>query len=112
MLDIYLCQDPNMAAMLLSKKINSILNLMAPVKKIQLRRNYAPWITPECKVGMDARDYAQKKASETQTDEDWSEYKIIRNRVTKQVRQAKSIWQRNKLKTCEGDPGKVWNKVL
>ena len=112
MLDIYLCQDPNKASELLTQKLNSILNVLAPVKKIQIRKNYAPWITEECKVNMDSRDHAQKKAIDSGATTDWSNYKRIRNDVTKQVKQAKVVWQRNKMETSEGNPSKVWSNVL
>ena len=45
MLDIYLCQDASEAASMLTEKLNIILDEMAPIKKIQVRHNYAPWVS-------------------------------------------------------------------
>ena len=38
LMDLYMCQNPNIAAELLTQKINSILDSMAPMKKIQMRK--------------------------------------------------------------------------
>ena len=67
MLDIYLCQDASEAASMLTDKLNFILDEMAPMKKIQVRHNYAPWVSEDCKAGMAARDTAQKRAGRTPT---------------------------------------------
>ena len=34
---------------LFSNKINDVLNVMAPLKRIQIRANYAPWISATTK---------------------------------------------------------------
>ena len=81
MFDIYTCQNASQAADLMTNKINKILDEMAPVKKIQIRSRYAPWITPDCKDDMDKRDSTQKKAIETGAEADWSEYRRVRNKV-------------------------------
>ena len=81
MLDIYLCEDANIAADLLSKKINSVLDELAPLRTIQTRTNFAPWISAGIKTQMNARDAAQKKAADSQKEEDWKVYKILCNEV-------------------------------
>ena len=112
MFDIYTCQNASQAADLLTNKINKILDEMAPVKKIQIRSRYAPWITPDCKDDMDKRDSTQKKAIETGAEADWSEYRRVRNKVTRRIRKEKTEWQKKKLENCEGDPARVWGNIL
>ena len=46
-LDLYLCEDVERAVELFTEKITTILDQVAPVKRIQLRRNYCPWISKD-----------------------------------------------------------------
>ena len=46
-LDVYLCENVNQAVELMSNKITSILDIMAPIKTVQVRTNYAPWLSEE-----------------------------------------------------------------
>ena len=112
MMDIYMSQDTNTAAEMLTAKINVILDSMAPIKKIQMRKNYAPWLTPELKDRMNLRDSAQMKAASTKAETDWQNYTKIRNKITREVKQAKTDWQKHKLDSNEGDPSRVWSNVL
>ena len=112
MLDVYLCQDAGEAADLLTGKLNSVLDNMAPVRKIQTRTNFAPWMTADVKLQMEARDAAQKKAIDSNNEEDWEVYRKTRNKVTVEIKLGKSEWQRKKLESCQGDPGKVWGSIL
>ena len=45
--DLYMCESADMAAHLLSEKLNTILDEMAPIKYIQIRKNYASWLINE-----------------------------------------------------------------
>ena len=44
-LDLYLCQDVNVAVKLLSDKLTFILDTMAQMKTIQVRKKYVPWLS-------------------------------------------------------------------
>ena len=55
-LDVYLSDDIDTAVNLVSAKLNKILDAMAPVKVIQVRSNYAPWVSAETKQKMKERD--------------------------------------------------------
>ena len=110
-LDLYLCQDVNEAVRLFVLKITSILDQMAPIRRIQLRSNFAPWISPEVKAIMRKRDYLQQRASNTKKDSDTREYKMLRNHVNKRLKNEKKNWQKAKLQTCSNDPGLLWKNV-
>ena len=112
MYEIYICQDAEKAAELLTVKLNTILDEMAPVRKIQIRSKYAAWVTAECREDMDKRDAAQKKAIVSGLNGDWENYRKIRNKVTRRVRQEKTEWQKKKLVKCEGDSAKMWGNIL
>ena len=46
-LDLYLSTDVNQAVQILSDKITFILDVMAPIRTIQVRTKYAPWLSKE-----------------------------------------------------------------
>ena len=54
--DVLNCEDPSTAADLLCSKFASITDKYAPVKIIQNRRHYVPYITQDLKNLMDQRD--------------------------------------------------------
>ena len=54
---------------------------MAPIRVFQIRTNYAPWLSCTTKELMKKRDLAQKKAGETNSADDWNEFKGLRNRI-------------------------------
>ena len=112
MMDVYLCQDANMAAEMLTKKLNVILDEMAPVKKIQLRTNFAPWISEQCKAEMDSRDAAHKTAAESGLDTDWDTFRQVRNSVTRMVRKEKEAWKRRKVEGCQANSSSCWKNVM
>ena len=47
--EILTCTDVNIAAELLVSKLTDILDEMAPIKTVQTRTNYAPWIADDTK---------------------------------------------------------------
>ena len=79
--DIYQCSDVNAALKLLSDSLSQILDIMAPIRTIQIRENYAPWLSSETKIKMAERDNAKKIASETNDEEHWILYRRLRNAV-------------------------------
>ena len=86
-LDIYLEEeDVNRAVRIFTENMTSILNRedMAPVKTIQNRKNYCPWISDETKDLMRQRDEAVRKFNENRTPSNESEAKRLRShRYTK-----------------------------
>ena len=110
-LDVYLCDDLDTAVNLVTIKLNKILDEMAPVKIIQVRTHYAPWMSTETKEKIKERDTAQKKAAETQNAEDWESYKHLRNYINNRVKVEKKEWQEQKLKSFGKDTSSVWKNI-
>ena len=110
-LDVYLCNDVDEAVELFSNKITEILDVMAPMKTIQVRTNYSPWLSKETLELMKVRDELQKLASETKCREDWNRYKEARNKVNNKLKYEESNWQRVRLEECGKDSGKTWRNV-
>ena len=56
--DIYVCNDANKAAEILTSKISKLLDDMAPIKCVQVHANYLPWLKDETKSLMKERNRA------------------------------------------------------
>ena len=79
--ELYSCEDPDLAADIFTRKLNAILDVMAPIKKYQVRAKYAPWLTSGTKDLMNDCDLAQKRAASTNKQQDWKTFKMLSNRI-------------------------------
>ena len=85
---------------------------MAPIRTIQIRENYAPWLSHETRKIMAERDLAQKIASETKNEEDWRTFKRLRNSVNRILKNEKRKWQRrNSQCENENDTKQIWKNI-
>ena len=100
-----------MAANLLSEKLNNILNEMAPVKTIQISKQYAPWLTKDTKLLLNERNNAQKYAAQTGDADDWRLYKSLRNRATSTMRSEKKAWEQRRLDHVENNSSNIWRNI-
>ena len=107
----YSCEDVNLAVKMLSEELTLILDKMAPIKVVQVRTNYAPWLSKNTKDLMKQRDLAQQKASSTNQVDDWKAFRRIRNRVTNILRTEKKLYQTKRLEEADGDIGRTWKTV-
>ena len=60
--DLYQTTDANLALHMLTSKLTNILDKMAPIKKIQVRTRFAPWLSEDTKCEMKRRNNLQEKA--------------------------------------------------
>ena len=109
--EVYSCEDVENATELFTNKLNNILNRMAPVKKIQVRSKYAPWMSKETKIKIRTRDCAQQRALESGRQEDWREYRSVRNSVNSILRREKINWQRSKIEKFSEDSRSTWHNI-
>ena len=66
------------------------MDRLAPVRTIQTRNKYVPWLSEETKLLMQQRDEAQSRAARTKSQEDWKAFKQLRNKVTNRLRSEES----------------------
>ena len=109
--DLYMCQDPNQAAELLTKKLADLLDIMAPIRTIQVRSKYAAWLSEQTKAMLKLRDAAQATAARTKDPDDWREYKNMRNTATARMRAEKKSWEKQKLDKANHSPSTLWRNV-
>ena len=109
--DVYTSEDPNQAAKLLTTKLTNVLDVMAPVRRIQVRKKYVPWLSEGTKKLIKTRDEAQAKAAISKDQDDWRNFKNLRNSVTGRARDEKKMWEKNKLDSSMNDPVSIWRSV-
>ena len=110
--DIYETVDANNAVQMFTKKINFILDQLAPIKTFQTTSKFCPWLSDKTKSMIKDRNAAQERLSENKCDENLQVFKRLRNNVTKSLRNDKFKWQKKKLEDCNNDPGKLWKNIL
>ena len=84
---------------------------MAPIKSIQVRTKYQPWMSHNTKEKIKERNLAQEKAAETKNGDDWAKYKALRNNVNSILKSEKRNWQQNKLVELGNDSSSVWKNI-
>ena len=108
---VYSCTDANIAAENLSHELNKALDRWAPVKKVQIRPKYRPWVSKETKVIMKQRNIAQELASQTADQDDWRKFKNLRNTVVTRLRKEKNEWEKQQLDHLGNNSTDLWRNV-
>lgn len=93
--------DVNVCVGILTEKITTILDNMAPIKSMQLRVRYAEWLTKETLEKMADRDENKKIAVRIKDKEDWEDYRRKRNKCNRKNREDKQEWTRKKVEEGE-----------
>ena len=110
-LDLYLSEDVNIAVDMLTKRVTTVLDKFAPVKIIQVRSNYAPWLTDLTKRAIQERNLAQRAALASGDINLTRNYKNLRNKVTNMVRSDKKVWEANKLNHLTNSNRDIWRNA-
>ena len=110
-LELYLCDEVDQAVEIFTNKITAILDEMAPMKTLQIRTNYAPWLSEKTASLMIRRDELLKLASETKCREDWVRFKHVRNTINNRLKYEEYTWQKARLDECSNNSAKTWKSV-
>ena len=79
-----------------------LLNLHAPLKKRKVKNEYAPWITSDIKRSMEERNKMKKLALKDPNL--WPRYKILRNKVTNNIRLSVTKYYQDLVSTNKNNP--------
>ena len=91
------CQCANQAADLFTSGLTKVLDIVAPIKTIQNRINYAAYLQESTKQLMELRNASQRMAARTGSQDDWREYRGLRNQCVAAQRMDKKNWEKRKL---------------
>ena len=96
-IDLYMCQDVNMAVKLLSSRLTFILDTMAPLRNFQIRKRYVPWLSHDTRFLMRERDKFHEIASLSGKEDDWQKFKNIRNKINNRTKFEEQKWHSEKI---------------
>ena len=95
--DIFSETDPNIIAETLLNELSIIIECIAPSKKIQCSKNYAPWINDDFIRESKIKDNLHRIAKGSNSQEDWRNFRVQRNLVTKMNKLNKSSYYNYRL---------------
>jgi exonuclease III len=90
---------------------NNICKDHAPVKKCRVKNRYKPWVTTDHVKLMYQRDHLHKQAVLTGDANIWSQYRKLRNKITKTIKQAKSNFYHTLLIDNKSNPKRFWKEL-
>ena len=110
-LDLYLTEDVDEAVKILSERLLHILDEAAPMKTIQVRTKYAPWLSRQTVELIKERNNLQREASKNNDKEIWKKFKVLRNKINNRLKFEERNWHKLKLEECGENSSKTWKNV-
>ena len=108
---VLLSSDVDTAAVLLTQGLTRILDNMAPVRTIQTRKDYAPHMADRTNKLQVKRNTAQERAVRSGSQEDWGDYRSLRNQTTASLRRDLVAYRKGMLCSKENSPADLWKNV-
>ena len=109
--EMHQTEDIEVAAEIFTEVFTKVLDKHAPLKVIQNRNNYVPYISDEIQAMMKQRNIMKKSAAETGNTEVFEDYKKIRNEVSTKLKTAKSDYYRSKFQDESINSKDLWGKA-
>ena len=104
--DFLLETDVDNQVKILANKVTSVLDIVAPVRKIKIKKRHAKYLTRELILQIKERDKMRKQAVRTGLEADWTRFKVFRNQVRKQLKVAKRQYLSDKI--LQSDSKEMW----
>ena len=95
--EIFSETDPNVIAETLLNELSIIIECIAPSKKIQCSKNYAPWINKDFIREAKIKDELHRIAKGSNSIDDWRKFRAQRNIVNKINKSNKSSYYNSRL---------------
>ena len=93
--ELLLSTDINEINDILVSNILSILNIEAPMRTVQVRKNFKNWVSEDLKIKLKERDDCREKARKSGDENDWTLYKRKRNDCTRETKKTKNDFYKN-----------------
>ena len=104
-------KDPDEVANGMIKEIVRVLDILAPVRTIQIRKNYAPYLQGSTKTMMKERNQVKSHYQTSNLMIDKLRYNKIRNDVVKAQRADKRKWATKELERSGNRSKNLWATV-
>ena len=78
--------DPDLIAHILQTELNSAINIIAPIKIVQCKSDFTPYLSAQSREDLKKCDILLREAIKIQNVENWIEFKNSRNITTKNVK--------------------------
>lgn len=93
--------------------INTLFNKMCPIQKVVVPKKHInnKWMTEEILHTMKLRDDRYKIATITRRDEDWNQYKSLRNLVVRKMNLAKNKFYLNVIDNNKQNSREMWKHL-
>ena len=105
---IHATEDIEEAGDTFTEAFCEVLNKHAPLKVIQNRNGYQPYISSVLKDKMDKRDAFKEEAAETGDNTIYRKYQDLRNEVTADLKTAESDHYKKKFNDPDCTPNEAW----
>lgn len=89
----------------------SILNTVAPVKEVRLKQRTEPWINSEILDLIKQRDHYLYQFKKSKDSAIYKLYCQLRNKVQREIKEAKSEYFSNKIEENKNCPRKLWQQL-
>ena len=89
----------------------SVADKHVPLKTKRMRHRLAPWLTPELKRLIINCKHLKQKANSTGDPNDWSKYKVARNKLNNNIRLAKSAYYHKEIEDNIGNSRQTWKTI-
>ena len=103
--------NPDVLWDIISQKIDDILSVMCPYKRVYVRSRKTPWITPEIVYYINERKKCTRILRKTNGYGLFDICKFLRNKVNKLIRAAKSRFIQNSMDRNISNPKKFWRII-
>ena len=109
--ELYNSENPDQAWDFMCSQIESVIDIMCPIKDFNIKQMKDPWITNEILEAIHDKDYLLARAKRSNDHDDWVLARRRRNEVKNLVKHAKSNFIKDNLNHYEKDSNKFWKSL-
>ena len=99
--ELYESDNADKSYGIFEEKMKQILDKLAPMRTVQIRKHNKSWLSNESRALMNKRDKIRKQAAFSQDPSDWNMYKRTKNKCTEKIRNEKRKHFKNLYKKFE-----------
>ena len=104
-------ENPNDMWGMFKELFLEVLDKHAPLQKKKTKSKQSPWVTNNIKTMIYTRDKLKRKAIISKQENDWVNYKKLRNETNMQLKQAKQDYYSNKITNAGQNPKNAWKTI-